>query len=100
MLLLHLYNDIPQLNLGLFLLRSADTTQADPERMRLSGTQGHTPKYTQVGNLRGQGWGVFAAGREGIGIASAAVVFLLPRINAYLHQHNYILEYRHARIQL
>lgn len=47
MLLLHLYNDIPQLNLGLFLLRSADTTQADPERMRLSGTQGHTPKYTQ-----------------------------------------------------
>lgn len=47
MLLLHLYNDIPQLNLGLFLLRSSDTAPGDPERMRLSGTGGVAPKYTQ-----------------------------------------------------
>ncbi|XP_064109484.1 potassium channel subfamily K member 6-like isoform X2 [Macrobrachium nipponense] len=46
MLLLHLYNDIPQLNLGLFLLRSSDTAPNDPERMRLSGTGGVAPKYT------------------------------------------------------
>ncbi|XP_076029032.1 potassium channel subfamily K member 1-like isoform X2 [Oratosquilla oratoria] len=48
MLILHLYNDIPQLNLGLFLLRRSDTAGADPERMRLSGAGGGTgPKYTQ-----------------------------------------------------
>ncbi|KAK3868059.1 hypothetical protein Pcinc_026535 [Petrolisthes cinctipes] len=47
MLILHLYNDIPQLNLGLYLLRGSDTPQADPERMRLSGTGGVAPKYTQ-----------------------------------------------------
>ncbi|XP_045597258.1 potassium channel subfamily K member 1 isoform X2 [Procambarus clarkii] len=50
MLLLHLYNDIPQLNLGLFLLRSAEAAPGDPERMRLSGTAGVTPKYTQQHN--------------------------------------------------
>lgn len=49
MLILHLYNDIPQLNLGLYLLRGSDTPPADPERMRLSGTGGVAPKYTQVG---------------------------------------------------
>lgn len=49
MLILHLYNDIPQLNLGLYLLRGSDTPQGDPERMRLSGTGGVAPKYTQVG---------------------------------------------------
>ena len=48
MLLLHLYNDIPQLNLGLFLLRGSDLNTGDPERMRLSGTGGVAPKYTQV----------------------------------------------------
>lgn len=47
MLLLHLYNDIPQLNLGLFLLRGSDTAPGDPERMRLSGTGAVAPKYTQ-----------------------------------------------------
>lgn len=47
MLLLHLYNDIPQLNLGLFLLRGSDVATGDPERMRLSGTGGVAPKYTQ-----------------------------------------------------
>ncbi|XP_069936003.1 potassium channel subfamily K member 6-like isoform X2 [Cherax quadricarinatus] len=47
MLILHLYNDIPQLNLGLFLLRGSETSPGDPERMRLSGTGGITPKYTQ-----------------------------------------------------
>ncbi|KAK8382739.1 hypothetical protein O3P69_011348 [Scylla paramamosain] len=47
MLLLHLYNDIPQLNLGLFLLRGSDVAAGDPERMRLSGTGGVAPKYTQ-----------------------------------------------------
>lgn len=48
MLLLNLYNDIPQLNLGHFLLRGVDANTGDPERMRLSGTGGVTPKYTQV----------------------------------------------------
>ncbi|KAG0715710.1 Potassium channel subfamily K member 1 [Chionoecetes opilio] len=43
MLLLHLYNDIPQLNLGLFLLRGSDLAAGDPERMRLSGTGGVAP---------------------------------------------------------
>lgn len=47
MLLLHLYNDIPQLNLGHFLLRGIDANTGDPERMRLSGTGGVAPKYTQ-----------------------------------------------------
>ena len=48
MLILHLYNDIPQLNVGLVLLPRSDQ-QGDPERMRLSSTTGHqTPKYTQV----------------------------------------------------
>lgn len=52
MLLLHLYNDIPQLNLGLFLLRGSDAAAAaDPERMRLSGTGGVAPKYTQVSTV-------------------------------------------------
>lgn len=48
MLLLHLYNDIPQLNLGHFLLRGVEANTGDPERMRLSGPGGVAPKYTQV----------------------------------------------------
>ncbi|KAL7645044.1 UNVERIFIED_CONTAM: hypothetical protein RMT77_003414 [Armadillidium vulgare] len=47
MLILHLYNDIPQLNVGFFLLRRSDVT-TDPERIRLSGAGGlPNQKYTQ-----------------------------------------------------